>query len=348
MKRLLINTANDDLVITIENDGKLFSTILKSKMHHNETMLPEIDKLLKSQKLKLSDIDEYGVVIGPGSFTGIRVGIATIKAFRDATKKSAKGINNLDLLYELAKSQNEDIDVVAILGSRDSYFVARNVNGFLYKYDHNITHDELVKLSNGKQIGMYAKDESLNSFEVEFDEKIFLDCLIKSTDKTLTPIYYQLSQAEREKLKHGVIGIEQAKKEDLEKIVKIQKNSIKTNLFSKNLIENQLKNENSLIYVSKFNDEIVGYIILNLTDELNVESIAVDTEFRNLGIGTRLLEQAEIFAKSKGVETLSLEVAKSNITAYLLYEKFGFKIRRIRKKYYENGDDCIEMIKKID
>ncbi len=347
MNRLLINTANEELVIVLELKDKIFSSIIKSKMHHNEAMLPAIDELLRNKNLTLKDIDEFGVVIGPGSFTGIRVGIATIKAFRDATKKKAYGINNLDLLYALANSQNNEIGTVAILGSRDSYFVAKKINDIVYKYDHNITHDELVKIAEGKSIGMFSQDESLNSFVVQFDPGIYINEMEKSTDQELVPIYYQLSQAENEKLKRGMISIVEASVEDVSNIKAIEEKSIKTNHLTQNDIKNAIIDDNYAVFVAKFNDEIVGYEVLNLTDELNVESIAVDSQYRNLGIATKLLDTAQNYAKDRNINILSLEVSKSNIGAYLLYKKYGFVLRRVRKNYYEDGSDCFEMTKDI-
>ena len=99
--KLIVNTANEELILSLYVKGKVFYKVVGSKMHHNETMLPEIDKLLKESKTSIQNIKEYGVVIGPGSFTGIRVGISTIKAFRDALQGKAKSINNLDYLFKL-------------------------------------------------------------------------------------------------------------------------------------------------------------------------------------------------------------------------------------------------------
>ena len=127
MNKLLINTATDELFIVLKKDNEIFSTVLNSKMHHNETMLPAIDAMLNANGVKINEIEEFGVTIGPGSFTGIRVGISTIKAFRDALWVVARGVNNLDYLYALAKNKNPEIETVAIGGSKDSYFVAKIV-----------------------------------------------------------------------------------------------------------------------------------------------------------------------------------------------------------------------------
>ena len=347
MNKLVINTANDELEIALAIGENVFFKSEKSKLHHNERLIPLLDELLKTQKIKLKDIDQLGVVVGPGSFTGIRVGIATIKAFRDGLGISAKGMNNLDYLYHLAKSQNEKIDIVAIKGSRDSYFVARNLNGTLFKYEHNLTTDELNKIANGKEIASFVSDADINTFVVKPDPKILLQCLTMSSDKKLIPVYYQLSQAESEKLKRKNLGIVMPTNQELDIISKIEKESIKYNPIESKDIFTMYNDPNYEFRLAKLDGEIVGFILIQITDEINITSIAVKKEFRNLGVGTALLKWAEDYALSNKLKTLSLEVNSKNLTAYLLYEKFGFTTRRVRKKYYSDGNDCFEMSKDL-
>ncbi len=348
MKKLLINTANDELFIVLKKDNEVFSTVLNSKMHHNETMLLAIDEILNKNGVKISEIDEFGVVIGPGSFTGIRVGISTIKAFRDATGARAKGVNNLDYLFALAKAKNSEIETVAIAGSKDSYFVAKLIHGIVYKYPRNLTLNELVEVAENKPVGMFKEDENLNCVVVDLNSESFLNCVEISLDETLVPVYYQLSQAESEKLKRSEVKIGVATIEDLKQIAQLEKENILTNTMNETQIKECLDNENYTCFKAVVDGAIVGFVMLNKTDELNIDSIAVDKNFRNLGIASKLIEKAEACAKENHVEILSLEVAYKNITAYLLYKKLGFIERRTRKNYYNNGDDAIEMIKKIN
>lgn len=347
MTRLIINTANDELFIVLKKDNKVFSKVINSKMHHNETMLPEIDKLLKEHKVDVAEIKEFGVVIGPGSFTGIRVGISTIKAFRDATKAKAKSINNLDYLFALAKATSPNVETVAINGSRDSYFVAKLINGIVYKYERNLTLEELRKVAANKPIGMFKQDENLDCVVVNQDADVLISCFNESKDETLVPVYYQLSQAENEKLKRAEVKVVKACKKDVDKIATLEKENIISNAISKEQIAENLQDKNYALYKAVVDGEVVGFIILQITDELNIDSIVVRKDYRNLGIATKLIDKAKKYAKTNKIETLSLEVSSKNITAYLLYQKLGFVERRVRKSYYADGTNAIEMIKKI-
>lgn len=344
MNSLIINTANQELYIALKLKSKLFSKSVNSTLKHNELMLTKIDEILKEANITLKDVNELGVVIGPGSFTGVRVGIATIKAFRDALNIKARGINNLKLLYSLAISQNKNCEVVAINGSKDSYFVARKLFDKLYIYERNLTLSELKNIAKETQIGMYKTDENLNSFKVEIDPNKLFDCFSESTDELLIPVYYQLSQAESEKLKRADVEICEVEENELETIAKIESDSLSVNVIGLNEFKKLFANINYKIFSVKLNAEVVGFVLLELTNEVNIVTIAIKKEFRNLGLATKLVEYTKTFAKEKGIDRLSLEVSVNNPTAYLLYEKLGFKIRRERKNYYEDGSSCLEMV----
>lgn len=343
MNTLIINTANAELEIVLQKDGEIKQKILTSVSHHNETMLPAVDELLKENNTSINTINQLGVIVGPGSFTGIRVGIATIKAFRDCLNVPAKGINNLDYLFALATKQNKNCSTVAILGSRDSYFVATLVNNRLYKYERNLTLNELIKVAKGSPIGMFKVDNNLNSFAVDLDAEVLIECLNKSTDQTLVPVYYQLSQAESEKIKRSNFEIREAEVQDLIAVNKLEQNTNLPNKMAEKDFEDSILSKNHKLFVALLDDVVVGFVMLELTDEINIENLVVEKSYRNYGIGTKLLEYAADFAKEQGIDKLSLEVSEANLTAYLLYQKFGFVLRRTRKNYYADGSAALEM-----
>lgn len=65
-------------------------------------MLPLIDEALKENNLSLNDIDMYSCINGPGSFTGIRIGLSTLKAFSFVDNKKIFSMSSLDLLSYVA------------------------------------------------------------------------------------------------------------------------------------------------------------------------------------------------------------------------------------------------------
>jgi len=122
---------------------------------------------------------------------------------------------------------------------------------------------------------------------------------------------------------------------------------MQTNALIKEDFEKALTNESYKVFVAKFNEEVVGFIMLQITDELSVMGVAVKKDMRNLGLATKMFNKAIEFGKSLNIKTISLEVSEKNLTASLLYQKLGFSARRIRKNYYQDGSNAIEMEKEI-
>jgi tRNA threonylcarbamoyladenosine biosynthesis protein TsaB len=99
MRVLSLDSATEVASCAIIEDSKLLGeVIINYKMQHSKTLLPMIDSLLVSLELSLKDIDGFVVSKGPGSFTGLRIGMATIKGFSQGTKKPFVSVSTLDSL----------------------------------------------------------------------------------------------------------------------------------------------------------------------------------------------------------------------------------------------------------
>ena len=82
----------------IDEERLLGEYSLSQDMSHSEKLVPMVKEVLDSLDLKVKDIDLFGVSIGPGSFTGLRIGIATVKAFAHLAKKPIVGVSTLEAL----------------------------------------------------------------------------------------------------------------------------------------------------------------------------------------------------------------------------------------------------------
>ena len=111
-----------------------------------------------------------------------------------------------------------------------------------------------------------------------------------------------------------------------------------------NILRNELVNENSIYYIAKISDNIIGFAgIWQAVDDMHITNIAVKKDFRQKGIGSKLLEKLIETSIQKNVHSLTLEVNYKNVPAIKLYEKYGFKYVGKRKKYYNNIDDALIM-----
>ena len=99
MKLLMIDTSTIVATAAVLDEDRLIAeTIVNYKKKHSEKMLPSIDHMLQDSGLKLGDIDVFGVVNGPGSFTGLRIGMATAKGFAQALGKPMVTVSTLETL----------------------------------------------------------------------------------------------------------------------------------------------------------------------------------------------------------------------------------------------------------
>jgi tRNA threonylcarbamoyladenosine biosynthesis protein TsaB len=104
MKVLALDSATESATCCVIDDNKVLGEItFNFKKQHSITLMPMIDNLLKNLHMTINDIDGYVVSKGPGSFTGLRIGIATIKGLCHGTNKPFIAVSTLDALaYNLA------------------------------------------------------------------------------------------------------------------------------------------------------------------------------------------------------------------------------------------------------
>jgi tRNA threonylcarbamoyladenosine biosynthesis protein TsaB len=97
MKILAIETSTMLGGIAIADDSGLIAEVrLNVKSTHSERLMTETDHLLKQSGLMISDIDVFAVATGPGSFTGLRIGLSTVKGFSYATGKPIVSVPTLE------------------------------------------------------------------------------------------------------------------------------------------------------------------------------------------------------------------------------------------------------------
>lgn len=99
MKILCIDTSSTLCSVAIlENTNLINKLELNNGLTHSETLMPLIKELFDKSNLSLKDINLIVSDIGPGSFTGIRIGVATCKAFSDSLNIPCIGISSLEVL----------------------------------------------------------------------------------------------------------------------------------------------------------------------------------------------------------------------------------------------------------
>ena len=215
------DTSSKAAAAAIMKDGEVICEYtLNLNNTHSEKFLPLIEQMLSGTSLTYNDIDVFATGLGPGSFTGIRIGVATIKGLCGATDKKAIGVSSLTALAYNAEGY-ENVIVPVIYARVDEVFCSA------YSKDMQeimapavMTISELLEKFKDEKV-MFIGDGAIR-FEKEikeFDENFVVApqnlCIMRGssvcraaeklvnngefTDYTkLCPVYLRQSQAERE------------------------------------------------------------------------------------------------------------------------------------------------------
>ena len=176
MKVLAIDTSNQPLSVALLEDEQLLTTTTTNiNKNHSVTLMPLIEGLFKQTKWKPQDIDRIVVAQGPGSYTGLRIGITTAKTFACTLNKELVGVSSLEVLAE-ALANVEDCLIVPLFDARRNNVFAggyQSKNGKLVQIiaDQHIELEKLCDLLQG-----YAKvifvGKDCTSFKEQLLEKL--------------------------------------------------------------------------------------------------------------------------------------------------------------------------------
>ena len=100
MKILAIDTSTNVASVAVVEEGRLLGeyTVNNKKKTHSQKLMVMVDTLLNDIETDISEIDVFAAAVGPGSFTGLRIGVATVKALAHACKKPVVGVSTLEAL----------------------------------------------------------------------------------------------------------------------------------------------------------------------------------------------------------------------------------------------------------
>lgn len=117
--------------------------------------------------------------------------------------------------------------------------------------------------------------------------------------------------------------------------------------WSRQSVESELANENSVFIAAVEGEKVIGYIGMSVViDEGYIFNVAVNADFRRKGVGTALINELVTYGKKNDLCFITLEVRESNQAAISLYSDFGFIKVGERKNYYSDpAENAILMTK---
>ena len=203
MKILAIDTSGKVASVALAEDGRFLDTIEKNtNLSHSQAVLPVCMELLEKNGLALKDIDCFATVVGPGSFTGLRIGIAAAKGFAMMLDKPLVGVSSLECV---AYESGIDGRVCALIKSREKeyffgvYEITRertetleegftdNINALKEKYPQAVVVEGESRAKNAALLAYYH----------------FINKTRESDVHSVNPVYLKLSQAERMKMQEN-------------------------------------------------------------------------------------------------------------------------------------------------
>ncbi len=227
MKILGVDSTATSASAAILSDGKILSlNYSNTGLTHSQTLLPMIENALESAGVTVNDIDLFAVSYGPGSFTGVRIGVAAVKGMAQPLNKKCMCISTLEVI---AKSlENTGCYAVSVMDARcNQVYTAQFdcLGGFnRVTEDSAVTIDELgeqlksidreiVLIGDGTEVAYKKlKDiipgiktasptvryQSAGDVALIAMEKFNTDEVTAITAHEVVPNYLRLSQAERE------------------------------------------------------------------------------------------------------------------------------------------------------
>lgn len=225
MKILALDTSGPNCSVAVIDETKVIANFnLNIGTTHSQILLPLVDELSKFSNLTLNDIDVFACSVGPGSFTGLRIGIATIKGFAISLNKPVISIPSLTGLAYNVPTFDGIVCTVLDAKNDNVYSALFNVNTKPKMIGDYITDNInclIDKLKTYNQKILFVGDGAVSfkeNFEAEFGKDAFfmphhlneqtavsiakaaLDKAIKNeidTVDNLHPLYLRKSQAER-------------------------------------------------------------------------------------------------------------------------------------------------------
>lgn len=207
MISLLLDTSNQALSVAVNRDGRMIAEINTNyKKTHSETLVDNIQKVLSIADIKKNHIDRIIVAKGPGSYTGVRIGITVAKML---AKQLNIPIYSVSSLFVLAVSNHVTGNAVPLIDAR---------RGHVYGAVYNIQEDDYTEVIAPAYIefSTLAADIDEGVFLLNSQEKITIDIdeythvtpRISETERykkalkledadQLVPDYLRISEAER-------------------------------------------------------------------------------------------------------------------------------------------------------
>ena len=327
---LAIDTSTAQTSVALIQDGE----VLFNKSHNDPLAHGEVLPKLVAQALAVNkQIDLIAVGMGPGPFTGLRVGIAFAQSYALAAQIDWVGVCSLDAM---AAGINQSEFIVSTDARRKERFWAR------YKDGVRITQPAVSKASELEKFGLPILNEG-----DYFPDPVALAKIALTSKSVEQPIYIRKPDAYP--LPTGV-KFRPMTALDLVSAIAIEKAVYGKTAWSVDQFKDEFaKAPKSAQYLAaEFEGQLIAYAgIFYVADVADIHTLTVVADQRRKGIGRELLKRLIDWARVKKAQAIMLEMRLGNDAARPLYESFGFIEISKRENYYGPGLTAVVMRKEL-
>ncbi len=145
MRILALECASVSASVAVADDGKcICSDFVKSGLTHSQTLMPMLQKIITDNNIDINSIDLYACTSGPGSFTGVRIGVSALKGLAEPKNKPCFAVSTLEAIAFPHRSF--DGVVCAVMDARcNQVYTASFLEGIRLFDDEAILIDELLE-----------------------------------------------------------------------------------------------------------------------------------------------------------------------------------------------------------
>ena len=190
MYSLLIDTHDVDLLIALYKDDEVLDKELSNTKNHASKCMPIINDILGRNNIDVHNLNEIIVVVGPGSFTGVRIGATIGKMLAYTLNIPIKTITSLDM-YAISNA-SESNKLVLIRDLKGAY-------GAFYTSDNKIIDEAFYKSTDNLNEYLKDKEQYIISNEVDLNKvKLFVNNLEVINPHKVNPIYIKEIEANKD------------------------------------------------------------------------------------------------------------------------------------------------------
>lgn len=148
MNYLAIDASTEACSVALQVNGKMYSRYDLCPQSHSLQLLPMVDEVLNEAEIELSQCDGLIFGRGPGSFTGVRIGVGVAQGLAFAANLPVVGVSSLQAMAQLAFMNHQEKEVFSVIDAR----MGEVYNGYFVLDEHHIMQEQLLGDQNGEAV----------------------------------------------------------------------------------------------------------------------------------------------------------------------------------------------------